>query len=393
MANKFFSLRPKGPPPTRFGYQPPPDAIGQMWICVAEPCGQGGPDYPGDRWPQACPVCGSSIATHRLAEPWEHQARRVEIDKRLTSMPQYGDPAKATADDLVWRLEQALRDGSVQVAESFREKLDSYLGPQEAANAYFNGGDHRFQVCYAALEHQAWSLLVGELTSWRSAALLEDLEDNNTRRTNCRQLAACMIAYLEDPRSAQSHYRADVWNTLTGLMKQIHSVATADINTAFARLSRVFSGGNREEDAMIEFLVRCDNEDREAPTAAAATMPTTTARRMAVFARHTLAGADSGIDTSLIWRVCLEPYMRIAMTDPARLTDQMAAATLTAGGPGVFGASRCLQEFVGRDRETACYLAVLDAGLDFLHGSPHRAFGLTVREHDRWTETHGPGTW
>ena len=391
MANKFFSRGSGRLPPTRFGYVPPPEAVGEMWICTAEQCGQGGPDYPSERWPRTCPQCGGTIATHRLAEPWQHQAGRVEIDKRLTTMPGYGDPASATAEDLVWRLEQALRDGSPQVAEGFREKLDGYLVVQEAADAYFNGGNHRFLVCLVAREHQAWGVLMRELKSWRSAAVLEDLEENNTRRTNCRQLAASMIAFLEDPASARTPYRADVWKALTGIMKPIESVATLDITTAYARLSRVFSGGNREEEAMIDFLVRCDTADQAAPAGTA--MPATTAQRMAVFAHHIFAGPRSGMDTSLIWRVCLEPYMRVATADVARLAERMAAMTLTAGGPGTFGAARCLQEFTDQRDETARFLAVLDAGLDYLHGSAHRTVGLTVREHDRWIQTHGPGTW
>ncbi|MEW2521037.1 hypothetical protein [Actinacidiphila alni] len=372
-------------PPTRYGYQPPRGAIGLRWICTADDCGRGGPESPGDPWPRRCPGCHrTEIATFELAQPWQHAAKRAEIDARLGAYPRYGDPLAARADDLVWQVEEALLSDSAQRAEDARRALDHFVAEQQDAGA-FTGYEARFWLVEAAMRHGAHALAARELIAWHEARPFDDPESNDDR-ADCRTLADRLIEYLEDPATGGSPHREELWTRLCDLMPRIAQVATARNTAGFNRLRRQHATGNREEEMMVAELRRLAEADRSGRGGAGTGLPPQAARRLEILGRDRIAGKDSGVDGSLIFEVCLQPFMSSAPED-------IAQAVLPVGGWPVYGASRMLQDLRSHDDSSAAYLRVLDAGLDFLHTSGVGAEHLNGWDQHRWNETRGPGTW
>jgi hypothetical protein len=69
--------------PTRFGYVPPAEAVIRGWECSNLECGRSDLEPDRRRWPKSCPECGSPVGTGVMQDPWEHYAKRFEIDARL----------------------------------------------------------------------------------------------------------------------------------------------------------------------------------------------------------------------------------------------------------------------------------------------------------------------
>jgi hypothetical protein len=170
--------------------------------------------------------------------PWQHFAKRVEIDSRLQSPRWEGDRSRAAAEDLAWRFTEALRAGQLLLAEEMRRELDEYVVQAESVDPYFNGGTVRWELVEAALSQGVTDLALREFDAWRSSANLADLGTDNTRRTNARQLGSQLIAFLEDPALVDSPHRDHVWAMLRELMPHLREVATGPQGEAFARLTR-----------------------------------------------------------------------------------------------------------------------------------------------------------
>lgn len=384
-------------PPTPFGYRPPAGAVALRWICTADGCGSGGPDREGRPWPRRCPGCqGATVATHELAEPWQHAAKRVEIDARLNGLPQYGDPAAARADDLLWQVEDALLAGQAERAERTRRQFDALVAElttaATGARTGFSGYLPRFWLVTGALRHGAHGLAARELRTWHAARTFDNPEGND-ERADCRTLADLLITFLEAPATAGSPHRDELWACLRDLMPRIEQVATASNILGSNRLLRHFSGGNREEELMIAELKRLAAADRADGTAwdgsgpgSGSGLPAQTARRLEILGGVKIAGPDSGVDGTLVWDVCLAPFLPVA-------PEALAEAVLPVGGWSVYGASRCLQELRAHDAASPAYLALLDAGLRFLHDSGLGPGHLNGWDHTCWTEIHGPGSW
>ncbi|MEV6523113.1 hypothetical protein AB0M43_14275 [Longispora sp. NPDC051575] len=378
-----------GTPPTPFGYQPPPEAVVRSWICADPGCGHSGPGSDPRRWPRRCPECDAGIRTDRLAEPWEHQARRQEIDARLAGPPRWsGDLDEARAEDAVWWFADALAHTRPELAAERWARIDRLIKETEAAQRTFHGGYHRWNAFQCAVDHGHADLAAHVLRDWYAAADTSELEDNG-RRTNCRQLASCLITFLEHPVTAPSPHAEPLWSALTDLMARMRDVTTADHIQGYARLGRLRAGGNNEEESLLDALRQLRIGDhRAAPEEGA--RPTDLGLRMLCLAWHERGDQVSGLDGSLVWDVCLRPVMEHARADPRAAVEAVAAAVLPGAGWEVFGASRCLQEYAG---DEPGFLPVLDAALEFLHGQGWSERFLNGVERRRWHTTHGPDSW
>jgi hypothetical protein len=376
-------------PPTRYGYVPPANAMPTGWICVNEDCGHGDLAADHRRWPRSCPECGSPIATNRLEMPWQHFAKRVEIDARIESPRWEGDLSQAMTEDLVWRCADAVHNGDPSAAENLRQELDAHLVRTESTDPYFNGGTSRWEFVEVAMAHNLSDLAVRELDAWRAAASLTNLENDNARRTNARQLASRLIAFLENPAASGSPQRDHVWAVLSELMARIEGVATADQTEGFARLTRVMSGGNQAEEQLISRLERLRTADTRRPSRG---LPTETPFRMEVIARQHFT-TSSGIPWNLVWEVCMAPYLPLQSPDPDRFAADLAATVGHANGWATVGASSLLQEFDRHRAGNPAFLSLLDASLTFLRQQGVGSAHLRRAEWERWLDTHGPGTW
>ncbi|MFJ5812094.1 hypothetical protein [Streptomyces sp. NPDC093093] len=373
--------RRKAPPPTRHGYQPPPGALCLGWICPFDGCGHGGPDAPSDRPPRTCPECGTPVVTSRLAEPWQHEARRVELDARLNGSPAYGDPDRAHAENLVWTADDALRTGRTARIPAIAARLADLI---DAGRAAGRPHDHAqlFQLVRLLGAAGEWSLAAEVLHRWRRAVRHDDLEDND-QRTEARMLASSLIHLLEEAPASFTSERQSVWEVLREFVPVIESVTTADIDRSWKRL-RLTMAGRRDPDAAdAGELARLAALDAARP---ARGMPPQTPLRMEILGRHTAKGPDSTLDTMHIWTVCLQPYLNVTPED-------LAEAVLPVGGWAVYGASRCLRELGTHDDNGPAYGAVWDAGLEFYRSTGVSTAHLSFHDHQRWIQRHGPDSW
>ncbi|MDG4831489.1 hypothetical protein O7627_19510 [Solwaraspora sp. WMMD1047] len=238
---RSFPGRDVPPPPTAFGYRPPPEAIALAWICAGADCGRRGAGALVGAWPRSCPDCGHPVATHELADPWQHAARRVEIDVRLVRPRHSGDRVDAAAEDLRWHVVDALRQGRPELAEARRQRLDAFLTDREAAGS-FDCGRHRRSVVREALEYHAVDLAARELASWyRCAAARSGSPD---RRGATGELAEQLIAFLEQPGTiADGPAANEVWQLLTDLVTGLDGLPWADLRDRLDRLRRVRRAG------------------------------------------------------------------------------------------------------------------------------------------------------
>ena len=239
----LFSRRPATLPATKYGYVPPPGATASSWTCANHDCNQREGEQPDlRRWPKRCPKCGSSIASDFLDEPWRHDAKRRELDVRLRSPEWPGDLAGATAEDIVWRFDDALRMGHPESVENLRLELETHIRGAQAADPYFIGGAYRWQIIDIAVQHRLLDLMVSEFDSWRAALDPTDLEHDNARRSACLQFTSRLISSLEDIPVAQSTHRLHLWHVLDEFMPRIRSIATSYHTQGYARVKRAMSG-------------------------------------------------------------------------------------------------------------------------------------------------------
>lgn len=370
-----------GLPPTRYGYRPPKGAVGVRWVCRADECGHGGPERAGDRWPRRCPACGAAVATDRLAEPWEHEAKRVEIDARANGRPAYGDPHRVRVEARLWAVDDAFRTGR---ADQVPELVSAMCGVVEAersegARYLFDGVWELVRLLVARGE---WGVGAGVLGWWRTVVRHDDLEDDE-QRTEARMLAASMIHYLEQGPQPPTPYQQAVWELLREFVPVIQDVSTADIDQSWKQLQFTMTGRRNPEDALARELERLAAGDAAAPRRG---MPAETALRMEILGRYTAKGMDTTLSAARIWTVCLEPYMGVS-------PEELARVVLPAGGWTVYGASRCLRELGVHDENGQAYGAIWDAGLDFYRSTGVGSAHLSFNDHQRWVQRHGPNSW
>lgn len=377
---RLFTGRASALPPTRYHYQPPAGAVGVRWICPADDCGRGGPDVPGDRWPRRCPECGGGISTHHLAEPWQHDAKRVELDARLNGSPDYGDPGLARAEDLVWLVDDALRAGRPGEVAALAAALGALLDGQRGQD-HGLGQEQRFHLVHLIIQGGLFGLAASVLHDWRKSVRYDDLEDN-AQRTECRLLFVSAVHYLNEAMEAPTDARQAVWAMLRQFMPIVRDIATADMSRDFTRLSYAMAGRADPEEGDRRELARLADADRARPSGG---LPPESPLRMAILGRFTLRH-DSGIDATLIWQVCLQPFLDVS-------AEQLGAAVLPAGGWAVYGASRCLRELGTQDEDGRAYGEIWDAGLEFLHGTGASWEQLSFYDQQRWIRRHGPDSW
>jgi hypothetical protein len=357
-------------------------AVGLRWICPADGCGRGGPDAPSGRWPRRCSGCGGRIATFSLAEPWQHEAKRVELDARLNGSPAWGDPARARAEDLLWAVDDALRGGRADRVPDLAAALGGLAaGPRPAGGGH--PADQLFLLVRLLTDHEEWGVAVDVLREWRRSVRCDHLEDN-AQRTEARMLASSMVHFLDEAPATRSSDRRTVWEELREFHPVVEGVATADFTRSWIRLRHSMAGRVDPEQEWERELQRLAATDEASPPRG---LPAGTSLRMEILGRYTAKGPEnSSLDAARIWDVCLRPFLDVT-------PEELAAAVLPVGGWAVYGASRCLRELGVHDEEGEAYGAIWDAGLTF-----YRTTGVGVEHlshHDlrRWTARHGPGSW
>jgi hypothetical protein len=351
-------------PRTSYGYQPPDGATARGWDCPADGCRTGGGPAPR-RWPHRCPECGSSTDP-RLDEPWAHEARGPWLRHELRRCPPGARPVWRDALH-GWLVRDALRCGDLDGARGAAgEVLRELRGRQP-------GGDGRllFPIVTEFLAHDQLDPAADLLIGWVGRAEVRDVEDDDATRTDCRELLAGLLTFLEHPAARHHPATERLVGDARALRDAVRQVLTVDL------LHRT-----RHLDAR-GFV----------PAGAPRGVPSGLVAQMEHFGRYSFAPHDSDADPTAIWSEIAAPRYEAAASDPARFCADLAAAVLPTGGWAVYGAQRLVAELLGGDCREPDHLRMQDAALEWLHGSGVGPQHLNGYEQRRWAAVHGSRSW
>lgn len=178
-------------PTTSYGYQPPPDAIAVGWRCNSSGCGRASePGAVPRSWPFRCPGCGQPVDA-RLADPWAHDARGVELrhaiatDSDMREISEYALPA--------WQYKDAMargnRDGAIKARAEFRAYDDAHPDGNHRAFGYS-------ELLRYALDAGDVSGAADDLLHWLETSVADG---SYRERADCKQAIGRAVEYLEVP--------------------------------------------------------------------------------------------------------------------------------------------------------------------------------------------------
>ena len=190
-------------PPTSYGYQPPPGATAHGWVCTNYDCGISAHE-PVRRWPKACSNCGSA-ADPLFDKPWAHDAEGVELQWVLARHPERGGGFYQDQWE-VWQFRDAVLRGDATGVSQARDRVRAYATAR-MADKWWGPGSVFFHFVWIGLEAGDLDGTADDLTYWLSISSSEDVESDNTNRTNCRQVIDMAARFFTVPGGA-SHPRA-----------------------------------------------------------------------------------------------------------------------------------------------------------------------------------------
>lgn len=195
----FFKLRSL--PATSYGYQPPPRATARGWKCTDFDCGVSEHE-PVRRWPKECPQCGA--ATDPLCDPpWEHEAEGVELQWLIRNHPERGGGFYQDQWQ-IWQFKDALLRGDRTAAGEARASARAHAVERMQNDAWWGPGRIFFTLVWHELEVDLdWA--ADDLVFWLGVSSTEDVENNNTNRTNSREVIDIASRFLA--AGGRSHAR------------------------------------------------------------------------------------------------------------------------------------------------------------------------------------------
>lgn len=228
----FFGAKPL--PGTSYGYQPPPGATAKGWGCTNRDCGISEHEFV-KRWPKACPSCGS--ATDPLFnEPWAHDAEGAELQWILRNDPGRGGGFHQDQWE-VWQFKDAAMRGDAKAMVEARARARSYANARMASQEWWGPGDVYFHFVWVALEIGDLNGAADDLCHWLSVSTSHDAENNNTNRTNCRQVIDSSARFLATPGGATHPRAAEIQQGCLRLAEGCYQVLNRDLQSAVARMA------------------------------------------------------------------------------------------------------------------------------------------------------------
>ncbi|WP_327695987.1 hypothetical protein [Streptomyces sp. NBC_00459] len=248
-------LAPRGLPPTKDGYQAPPDALAEGWVCDDPDCGEAG--YfaaPQSGIPRRCQVCGSGTYP-RHAWPWQHGERRAELDALLDEAERKDDEILAVLVRfhlLTWTFEDHLMNGHRRDAVMALRDIDARLRETMSGDRYFTEGSYRFALVLGALRSGDPDIALRVLEPWVALAREQgpgygtDLESDNASRTDYRCLVSACVEWLRDARTAADPRYGTVvgWVLDTARAPHVRNWLTADHDAALTVLDPRWGSGH-----------------------------------------------------------------------------------------------------------------------------------------------------
>lgn len=221
-------------PPTPFGFVPPPEAEVRSWACLNRECRNGEHEPDPRFWPRRCPECGGAVGSGVVREPWDHHAKRAELEVRLADPRDDVDYKLARYDDYEWRYKDALLRHDLPGARKVREELDGAIVDDEV-NPY-SEGHHRWAVISQAVKAAALDDAAAELLAWHPRLSTDNVEDDNMTRTTCRQWVGMALTYLEHPMASDHPAARGIFERLAEMVYEIREVMMVDAGKRYKQV-------------------------------------------------------------------------------------------------------------------------------------------------------------
>ena len=156
------------------------------------------------RWPHQCNRCGS-VTDPLFDQPWEHEADGVELQWLIQNHPDRGGGFHQDRWQ-IWQFKEALARGNRQAATEARASSRAYALARMQDNAWWGPGDIFFQLVWLELDARDLDWAADDLLFWFSVSSTDDVENNNTNRTNSRQVIDLTARFIA--AGGASHPRA-----------------------------------------------------------------------------------------------------------------------------------------------------------------------------------------
>jgi hypothetical protein len=181
----------KSLPGTSYGYTPPSGATAHGWCCSNPDCGFAEHEVVR-RWPKRCTKC-NSIADPLFDEPWEHEARGVELQHKLSR-----DPSRHHQEEwMVWQHREALRCGDTGRAAVMLDETRVYAESQILEGGWWRPKDIFHGLVWNSLEAGSLEGAANGLVHWWDLSDSDGLETNHASRINIQTLVDSTMEFME----------------------------------------------------------------------------------------------------------------------------------------------------------------------------------------------------
>lgn len=229
----LFGAKPL--PTTSYGYQPPPGATAHGWICTNWDC-RVSEHEPVRRWPKPCTRCGS-LTDPLFDEPWAHEAEGMELQWLLREHPDRGGGFYNDQWE-VWQFKDAVRRSDAAGVDQARGRARSYAADR-LADKWWEPGSVFFHFVWIGLEAGDLDGAAEDLIYWISISSADDVENNNTNRTNCRNVIDMAARFQSTPGGSAHRLAPQIRQGCVKLAEGAYPVLNREQQTAVTRMARM----------------------------------------------------------------------------------------------------------------------------------------------------------
>jgi hypothetical protein len=221
-------------PRTSYGYQPPPGSTAHGWACTVYECGRSDHQVV-KRWPFACVGCGGPTDP-LFNEPWAHEARGVELQYILTHYPDR-DGGFSEKQWPIWQYTDATLHNDSEGAARARASARS-LDAKLSQDSWWIPGDLYYQLVWAELAANHIDGAAEDLVHWLSLSVPDDVENNNSNRTNCRQVVDMVIRFFANPGTEEHPLAPQIRTACLDIGAAAFPVLNNELQAGINRLAR-----------------------------------------------------------------------------------------------------------------------------------------------------------
>jgi hypothetical protein len=217
-------------PTTSYGYRPPPGVTAKGWSCPN--CGRAEWEATVKRWPAIC-ECGTAVDP-TFNEPWAHDARGMELRHQMA------DPEKGKYCEIYWPgwhfKDSALKGDRTGMFQARAEAKE--ISVERIQDSWWIPGGVWFPLLWEELETNELDSAAEDLSYWLSISTSENVEDDNTNRTNCRQAIDMVLRFTAKPGTSNHPLMPQIRSSCLELAAGAFSVLNNELQAGVNRLAR-----------------------------------------------------------------------------------------------------------------------------------------------------------